>query len=426
MKKALLPTKPRAVAKSLIMLMVGIAAFFGNALAHASIKTTAAGTPAPVVMLSLDGFRNDYITRGYSPNLAKLANTGLTSEGLIPVFPSSTFTNHYSIVTGMYPQRHGLVGNTFYDRGRDQTYRISNRKAVEDGSWYRGTPLWVAVEKAGGVAASFYWVGSEADIQGVRPSHYRRYDGRVKNSQRVQQVLSWLQLPAAQRPNLITFYFSDVDSVGHNFGPNSAEVNSAIAKVDREIGQLLQGLATLPFQVNLIITSDHGMAEVKLDQTRYFSDWIDMAQWQQNSKVITGGAYAYFYSNNSDLLLNTQKVLKNVQGLSVYPQGRFPKEMRLGDGPRSPDFVVTVDSPGYLLVRRPKGRANIPAGAHGYLPSTHSNMQGLFVAKGPNITPGRVASFENIHVYPFVMSLLSLNTDEQIDGDPTVLAAFLR
>ena len=155
MKKALLPTKPRAVAKSLIMLMVGIAALFGNALAHASIKTTAAGTPAPVVMLSLDGFRNDYITRGYSPNLAKLANTGLTSEGLIPVFPSSTFTNHYSIVTGMYPQRHGLVGNTFYDRGRDQTYRISNRKAVEDGSWYRGTPLWVAVEKAGGIAASF-------------------------------------------------------------------------------------------------------------------------------------------------------------------------------------------------------------------------------------------------------------------------------
>lgn len=426
MKRFSVPVSLQTRWQNIAALILVITALFASATSHAAIKAAGAKPRVPVVMLSLDGFRNDYINRGYSPNLAQLANSGLTSRGLTPVFPSSTFTNHYSIVTGMYPQRHGIVGNTFYDRTRKQTYRISNRKVVEDGSWYSGTPLWVAVEKAGGIAASFFWVGSEADIQGVRPSHYRTYDGRVKNSRRVQQVLQWLQLPVAQRPNLITFYFSDVDSAGHDFGPDSAEVNAAIGKIDKEIGQLLEGLEALPYQVNLIITSDHGMAEVSPDQIHYLSDWIDISQWRKNSRVISGGAYLYFYSDNNELIKTTQNNLRKVKGLSVHQQDRFLQEMRLGGGSRSPNFVVTVESPGYLMTRRPKGRANIPAGAHGYLPSTNPDMQGLFVAKGPNITPGKMASFENIHVYPFVMALLGLETDEEIDGRHSVLADFIQ
>ena len=380
----------------------------------------------PVVMLSLDGFRHDYLQRGHSPNLENFARVGLASEGLVPAFPSSTFPNHYSIATGLYPGNHGIIGNTFYDRARAETYRMANRKAVEDGRWYFGEPLWIAVEKSGGIAASFFWVGSEADIQGIRPTHYKRYDGRIENKLRVEQALKWLQLPSNERPDLITLYFSDVDSAGHNFGPDSIEVNEAIAKIDGEVGALLDGLAALPFGVNLIITSDHGMSAVNEAAVKYLEDWIDLSLWTDDSKIINGGAFAYFYSKNRDLLYSSINNLENISGLQVFSKGNFPAQMHLGDNPRTPDFIVTVDAPAYLMIRRPKRSFEPPAGAHGYMTSKNPEMNGVFYAAGPGIKPGHKPAFENIHVYPFVMSLMGLNITTQIDGDLAVLAAHLR
>ena len=381
---------------------------------------------SPVIMLSLDGFRHDYISRGYSPNLAEVAATGLTATGLVSAFPSSTFTNHYSIVTGLYPSNHRIIGNTFYDRQRSETYRISDRNTVEDGSWYAGNPLWVAVEDAGGIAASYFWVGTEADIRGIRPTHYRIYDGRIANSRRVEQVLQWLGLPESERPNFITLYFSDVDSAGHSFGPDSKQVNAAIRQVDGDLGQLLDGLKALPFAVNLIVTSDHGMSQVDPKQIVYLSDWINTREWNQESKIISGGAYVYFYSNNNELISTSLTQLRNVPGLRVYPKGKFPAEIHLGDNDRTPDMIATVNAPGYLIVARPLGgKPNPPAGAHGYLPSVTPSMQGIFIAQGPGVKPGQLTSLANIHIYPFVMSLLGLDITEPIDGDPEVLAPYL-
>lgn len=383
-------------------------------------------TQVPVVMLSLDGFRHDYLARGHSPTLQRFAASGLRAEGLIPAFPSSTFPNHYSIVTGMYPGSHGIIGNTFYDRSRAATYRMSNRKAVEDGRWYFGEPLWVAVEKSGAVAASFFWVGSEADIQGIRPTHYKIYDGRVANKTRVQQVLDWLQLSEQDRPKLITMYFSDVDSAGHNYGPDSPQVNAAIAKVDGELSLLLQGLAALPFEVNLIITSDHGMASVDDGSILFLEDWLDIAAWNDDSEIINGGAYVYFYSKNNSLLESSKSLLKNVPGLEVYSRGQLPQHMQLADNARTPDFIATVDAPAYLMIRRPRLNFNPPAGAHGYRADRDRNMHGIFYAAGPGIKPGRKSAFELIHVYPFVMALLDLPISSKIDGNAAVLSEHLR
>ena len=389
-------------------------------------ESLAQGSTTPVVMLSVDGFRHDYLRRGHSPNLQKFADSGLAANGLIPAFPTSTFTNHYSIVTGLYPGNHGIIGNTFYDRSRAATYRMTNRKAVEDGRWYFGEPLWIAVEKSGGIAASFFWVGSEADIQGIRPTHYKRYDGRIENKLRVEQALKWLQLPSNERPGLITLYFSDVDSAGHNFGPDSIEVNEAIAKIDGEVGALLDGLAALPFGVNLIITSDHGMSAVNEAAVKYLEDWIDLSLWTDESKIINGGAFAYFYSKNSSLLASSINHLKNIPGLKVFSKGNFPAQMHLGENARTPDFIVTVDAPAYLMIRRPKRSFDPPAGAHGYMTASNADMHGVFYAAGPGIKPGNKPAFENIHVYPFVMSLIGLNITTQIDGDLAALAEHLR
>jgi alkaline phosphatase D len=380
-----------------------------------------------VVMLSLDGFRADYLQKypKQSNNLKRLADSGIAATGLVPGFPSSTFSNHYSIATGLYPGRHGIIGNGFYDRQRDARFRLGDRSAVEDGTWYGGNPLWVAVEKAGMRAASFFWVGSEADIQGIRPSYYKIYDGSVPNQKRVDQVLDWLALPEGQRPNLVTLYFSTVDSVGHRFGPNSSELPEAIASVDRQVGRLMAGLAQIDRPVYLMVVSDHGMQQVDMDQRVYLEDYLNLQRWRGGNRIILGGPFGFFYSDEADLLTRSQAALTGVEGLTVFPPDQFPAQLNFPQrGPRIPDFVAVVDAPGYISLKRDSGPP--PLGTHGYLPQATPTMQGIFYAAGPAIPPmTRIPPIDNVHVYPLVLHLLGLDAGD-VDGDLSVLQPFLR
>src|SRR5580698_10942430 len=234
-----------------------------------------------VVLVSLDGFRYDYPKLYDAKNILELASTGASApEGMIPSFPSVTFPNHYAIVTGLYPEHHGIVENTFYDPSRDQTYAINKPEAVTDGTWYGGTPLWVLAEQQGMRSACFFWPGSEADIQGVRPTYYMKYDQKYPNDKRVDQVLAWLKLPAEQRPHFITLYMSDVDGAGHSHGPDSPEVAEAVARVDKEIGKLAAGVAETKLPVDIVVLADHGMEKVQ-------GDWIDLDQYFDKSLVTT-------------------------------------------------------------------------------------------------------------------------------------------
>src|SRR5271154_5486438 len=226
-----------------------------------------------VILVSLDGFRYDYAKKYDAKNLLALAGAGATApEGMIPAYPSLTFPNHYTLATGLYPEHHGIVANSFYDPERKQTYSLSNPATVTDGSWYGGTPLWVLAEQQGMRTACFFWPGSEAEIQGVRPSYYLKYDEKVPNHERVEQVLAWLRLPEERRPHFITLYFSEVDHQGHEHGPDSAEVRAAVAVVDKEIGALSEGLAKLQLPVDVIVVADHGMATVE-------GDWITLSDY---------------------------------------------------------------------------------------------------------------------------------------------------
>src|SRR6266849_2956773 len=160
-----------------------------------------------VVLVSLDGFRYDYPTKYGAKNLLAMAARGASApDGMIPSYPSVTFPNHYSIVTGLYPEHHGIVANTFYDPARKERYSYADPKTNGDGSWYGGTPLWVLAEQQGMRSASFFWPGSEAEIQGKRPSYYLHYDDKFPDEKRVEQVLAWLHLPPEQRPHFITLY----------------------------------------------------------------------------------------------------------------------------------------------------------------------------------------------------------------------------
>ncbi len=381
-----------------------------------------------VVMLSLDGFRHDYLAKYDAPNLAKVAATGVTSRGLIPGFPTSTFPNHYSIVTGLYPGNHGLIGNSFYDRQRAQKYTMKNSNAVTDGSWYGGLPLWQAIQQAGMPTASFFWVGSEADIQGAYPTFYERYSGRVPNSQRVAKTLEWLRLPQAQRPRFLTLYFSTVDSAGHNHGPDSKQVRNAIKAVDKQVGVLLEGLAQLDLPVNLFITSDHGMSSVAPEKVVYLDDHIDLQQWRGKSKLVPGGALAYFYSPDESLVVRTYEKLRSVVNVKTFKAPEFPDAFHFSPSdPRTPDLVLVAESNGYIGLRRAKDKGRVVKGAHGYMAKNNVDMQGVLMATGPSLKSGLVLpAVENVHIYPLIMHILDAPITTQIDGKLAALSSALK
>ncbi len=216
-----------------------------------------------VILISVDGFRYDYFEKYKPENLNNLARKGVRARWMIPAYPSLTFPNHYTVATGLYPENHGIVGNTIYDPEFDAIFALSKREEVQNGRWWGGEPIWVTAEKQGQRAAAFFFPGTEAEIAGKRPTFWKEFDDKFPNPERVDQILKWLDLPAAERPTFYTLYFSDVDHAGHDFSPDSPEVGKAINNVDDALGRLIDGLKARRIfgkNVNLIIVSDHGMA----------------------------------------------------------------------------------------------------------------------------------------------------------------------
>ncbi|GAB4418529.1 MAG: ectonucleotide pyrophosphatase/phosphodiesterase [Bacteroidia bacterium] len=369
-----------------------------------------------VVLVSLDGFRYDYAEKYQASNLLRFAQEGVQAEALLPCFPSSTFPNHYSIVTGMYPATHGLVNNSYYDPARQAHYGMGDRAKVEDGSWYGGTPLWVLAEQAGMLSACYFWVGSEADVQGVRPSWYYKYDGSVPNADRVARVLEWLRLPEAKRPHFITLYFSDVDSKGHSLGPDAPGVGKAVQELDSLLGVLDAGIQALGLPVNLIIVSDHGMYGVDTEAPVYLAQEADLGPFE----VARGSCVWMLYSQDSAQTEATYARLRERAAgrYDIYRRDEVPAHLHFRSSDRIGDLVAVARPPHVFAVwgQRPS------PGAHGYDPDSTHEMGAIFFAKGPAFRAGvRTAPFRNIEVYPLVADLLQLVLPEGIDATPGAL-----
>lgn len=371
-----------------------------------------------VVMLSLDGYRYDYTQKYHPPHIKNIMKSGVYSEGLIPIFPSKTFPNHYAIVTGMKANKNGIVSNHFYNPIRGEEYKLGRKETTTDGSWYLGEPLWVNAAKNEMVSASFFWVGSDANIQNRYPSYWKEYDGSISNEQRVKQVIDWLSLPQESRPHLITMYFSDVDSAGHKFGPDSEEVKEAVLKVDEQIGILLDAFSKLDFPVNFIITSDHGMEKIDPAKRIILSDYIEAES--EDYKIVGKGAHSQIYFKDKSKIKEIYKKLKNVKGLTPVYSKDFAKKYGYKSNPAIGEISLNIDPGYYLFTSTPKFPAT--GGTHGYDPYKVKNMHGIFYATGANIKPlGKIKSFENVHIYPLVTDLLGLPTPKDIDGNLKVL-----
>jgi alkaline phosphatase D len=283
------------------------------------------------------------------------------------------------------------------------------------------------LQQAGLPTASFFWVGSEANIQGAYPTFYERYSGRVPNAQRVEQTLAWLRLPKNQRPRFVTLYFSTVDSAGHNHGPDSKQVRNAVKAVDKQVGVLMDGLAKLDLPVNLFVTSDHGMDAVKAEKVIFLDDYIDLLQWRGKSKLIPGGALTYFYSPDAQLVKHTYAKLRGVANVKVFKASAFPKWFHFSPSdPRTPDLVLVAQPGGFIGLRRAKDQNRVVKGAHGYRADNNKSMHGILMATGPSLKSGLITpAVENVHIYPLIMHILGVPVTTKIDGELSVLAPYL-
>ncbi|RRA49924.1 alkaline phosphatase family protein [Acidipila sp. EB88] len=378
-----------------------------------------------VILVSLDGFRWDYATKYKATHLLAMAKDGASApEGMIPSYPSVTFPNHYTLVTGLYPEHHGIVAMDFLSEDHARHYRYSDSKTNGDGSWYGGTPLWVLAEQQGMRAACFFWPGSEAAIDGVRPSFYLHYDDKLPNPDRVDQVLAWLKLPEAQRPHFVTLYFADVDHAGHSFGPDAPETAAAVKSLDSMIARLRTGIAALHLPVDLVVVSDHGMIKTE-------GDWINLSTYadvSDPSQVHTAGSLLYPENEAEAQKLYSALKIANPD-FKVYRRADVPKELHYNSNPREGDPVIVPTAPVAIRAAAPESGKpdHAPnAGSHGYDPAQFKEMRAIFFAEGPDVRAGiALKPFENVNVYPFIAEILGLEAPP-VDGSANVLAPALK
>lgn len=370
-------------------------------------------TPAPaqqpaLVLVSIDGFRWDYLDRPEAVRLRALAARGVRAERLIQVFPTKTFATHYSMVTGLHPGQHGILANNIWDPAIGERFTLSNRAMVGDGRWWGGEPIWVTAERQGLRTAPYGWPGAEAEIQGVRGTYWRPYDAREPNPRRVDRVLDWLALPPDSAPSFVSLYFSHVDVAGHDYGIESRETSAAIAEADSLVGALLDGLAArgLADRVNVVVVSDHGMAGLSADRRILLDTYLDMRRVE-----VVDWSPVLALLPEPDYLDEAYRRLAGAHpNLTVYRKGQLPARFHYNDHPRVTPIVALADEGWTITTRsqRSPGTARPPGATHGWDPELPS-MGALFVAAGPAFRRGlRVPRVRAIDLYALMTHVLDV------------------
>lgn len=362
-----------------------------------------------VVLISIDGFGWDYTERFDTPALDRLIERGVRAESLKPVYPTLTFPNHYSIATGTYPAEHGIIANRFPHEASTDWYSYKDRGTVQDGSWYGGEPIWVAAERAGMVSAAYFFVGTEAPVGGISPSHWHPFSADIPGSERVDQALRWLQLPNEHRPHVVTLYFEHVDMAAHRYGPGSPETAAAVSEVNVYLSQLLDGIEALSIrdEVYVVVVSDHGQSVYRdRSATLVLDEVIDL----DGIAIVEGGSYAFLFLDDGDTgraahIRDT--VNAHWQHGRAWLRAETPEEWQLRRGARIADVILQPD-PGYAVLSAEEHRVRLNVGAHGWAPEFR-DMHGIFIGAGPRLPSGcTTGTVEAVEVYPLLLEILGL------------------
>jgi len=382
-----------------------------------------AASRGPLILISLDGYRADYFERGLSPRLAELAADGVRAAALRPAFPTLTFPNHYTLVTGLYPDHHGIVNNRMVDPVSRTVFLYKDAKTTSNPGWWGSEPIWVTAEKLGLHAATMFWPGSDVAIGGGRPEHWLPFDADMSPAARVKKALSWFDLPGP-RPDFLTVYFNQVDRAGHDHGPDSPEVDRALADVDAALGLLIDGLRQrgLFDATNFVIVSDHGMTPTNAGQTVVLDDLIDI----HAVDVINAGVLAGLAAKPGHALEIDRVLLAPHDHMQCWKKTDVPARLHYGTNPRIPPLLCLADD-GWMIDTRAHladPNRHVSRGEHGY-DNDDPAMRALFVAHGPAFKCGIVVpEFDNVDVYPLLCRILHV-APLRNDGDLGVVAPML-
>lgn len=376
----------------------------------------------PVVLISIDGFRADYLDRGLTPTLSALAVDGVRADAMKPSFPTLTFPNHYTLVTGLYPDHHGIVDNRMVDPATGKRFVYKDAETIADPAWWGGEPLWVGVEKSGRRAATMFWPGSDVAIDGARPSYWMHFDATLTPDQRVDRLLRWTDLPDAARPSFYTLYLEQVDHAGHDDGPDSREVDAALRAVDAALARLVEGLKSrgLFERTNLVIVSDHGMTPTAPAGQIFLDDLVPLG----DAGLVTDGILA---GMNPKPGTAVERILLAPHAhMRCWPKDDVPARLHYGTNARIPPLLCLADD-GWIITTHAAAakRKHVSLGEHGY-DNDDPGMRALFVAHGPSFKSGvRVPEFDNVDVYPLLARLLSIEPEPN-DGRFDDVRAMLR
>lgn len=365
-----------------------------------------------VVLVSLDGFRWDYLNRGLSPNLEFIRQNGASALSLRPSFPSKTFPNHQSIITGMYIENHGIIANTFRDEFNNELYRMGDTSAVRNPRWYLGEAFWETAERNVITTASYFWPGSELNLSYRRPTYFENYEHTRQYEKRVEGVINWLKLPTEKRPRFITLYFDDTDTQGHRYGPDSQELNNAIKRVDGMIGLLFNKLDEIKMRdsVNIIVVSDHGMTNISDERVINIENLLK----RSDCKFFDNGPLMTVEAPKEKLNEVYEFLKKNETHFKVYKKNEMPEYYHYKNHPFIGELLLVADI-GWSLISNRRGEYD-SKGNHGY-DNNHLDMHGIFLAVGPNFKSGyKTGTVWNIDIYPLLCKIFNIIPRSNIDG----------
>lgn len=386
----------------------------------------AALTQTPLLLISMDGFRWDYcaLHPAETPHLRQLIQNGVTARGLIPVFPTNTFVNHYTIATGLYPAHHGIINNTFFDPRLGEFFRYKIPADTRDPRWWGGEPIWITAVKQGRKSACYFWPGSEVTFDGRRATFAKPYDQNAPFEKRFNELFGWLELPPDQRPAITTFYFHETNQTGHYYGIDSPELRAAIKLLDDHIGAIVARAKSERIPLNVVIVSDHGfIATDGKTRTLMLDDYVDFDTVQVDFDGPVAGLRPL--DGNVDGLMKRLSILP--AHYKVYRESELPARWHLRGNPRIPPVWI-VSEPGWRIQRKStflSTKDYLLKGDHGYDPAAQE-MQGIFIASGPSFKSGVVLDpVENIHIYNLLCAATGL-TPAPNDGDNRLVRSVLK
>jgi predicted AlkP superfamily pyrophosphatase or phosphodiesterase len=417
----------RRVLIAVLLALALLVAFADSGCATRSAASAApAAPPPPLLLISLDGFRSDYcdLYTAETPHLRQLMREGVHARGLIPVYPSNTFPNHYTIVTGLYPSHHGIINNTFYDPTVGKFFHYNQTASAQDPRWWGGEPVWITAVKEGRTSACAFWPGSEAEIEDRHATWWTPYDYKIPFEQRLDQLATWLTLPPERRPAVTVFYLEETNSVGHAHGPHSPEIAAAVKLLDARVGAILDRLAAIHVAANIVVVSDHGMAPTDRNRIVFVDDYLDLATTQVDFDESVAGLRPLGSATVETMMTALAKIPRD-HAIAYRAEDLPPRFHIDADNPRVPPVWI-VPAEGWEVMTRQDAAHWNSLGQHGYDPALPS-MHGILIARGPSFRRdgSTVPAVENVNVYNLLCAAAGLHAAPN-DGDDRLVRSMLR